>query len=640
MFGKQKTKRKEELSIDPYFVSKVQPIGGIEFKDKYIKKADGYEACIFIHQYPTQANKFWMLKLMGKRENVIVTYDIATGSRHRLFKKLNNALIEQENRAQTDKSKVGQIRARNEYNKLTNLTESIENNGEVLKEVYARIYVSARTKEELDKDISDILKELEEKNFRGIVNLNEQSYDWQALSCGLSEQKKFINRRSPKIIPSTSLGGGFPFYFTSLDDPTGLFLGRTFTGGNVNFDIFTKTNERSYYNAVVIGGMGSGKSTLLKKLAEHNTIVSNKVRIIDVTGEYRSLVQKFGGKVISLDGTGEGKINLLEVFATVVDDQTYQVKDEESFMIHKSKLSQIYKTLTENMATIEEVREFETLLDNFYTEFGIEKHKATRYNTREYPIMSEFLKYIKETFYEDIENKKINQNLSENSQLRIEKVLLNIESLVRDYGLLFDGYSTINDIDDENIISFELRNLTGMDKRIFNTQMFNVFTLNWNSALINGMQEKSKYDRGIKSFEDVTKYLLISDESHRTINANNIPLVEYQTNCAREFRKYFGGIIFATQSIRDVAPADLNSESFEKIKTLFELTQYKFMMKQDPNSMSILSKVFEGQLSESELQVIPRLSMGQTILSITGLDNIKFGVYASKAELDLFKGGA
>lgn len=48
----------------------------------------------------------------------------------------------------------------------------------------------------------------------------------------------------------------------------------------------------------------------------------------------------------------------------------------------------------------------------------------------------------------------------------------------------------------------------------------------------------------------------------------------------------------------------------DEIKKLFELTQYKFIMQQDNNSLDMLRKVFAGQLSESEIAAIPHLPTG------------------------------
>lgn len=634
MSRKNKVKKQE---YNPILLNEIQPQGGIYFKDKFIQKGDGYEACIYIYHYPSQVTDFWLLNLMNQ-DNVIVTIDISTASKDKALQSINKSLIEQESRYRSDRDKISQIKAQNSYQKLRNLADNVTNQGEIIKEIQSRIYVSSTTKSDLDNEVKKILGILEGANFRGVVGLNEQMSDWQSLFASSTEQNNFKSKKVPKAIPAMSLAGGYPFYYTSLDDPTGLFLGRTFTGGNVNFDIFTKTDIRNFYNSVIVGTMGAGKSTLLKKIVVNNTVVGNTTRIFDITGEFRSLVKSLDGRIISLDGNGE-IINPLQVLATIVDDETYEVKDKESYMMHMSKVSMMYQFISED-ADNDEQREFDRLLSEFYRWYGIEVDKATKYEANEYPIMSDFLQYIKLQLYSDINTRKINENLTPGSKDRIESIILNIESLVREYGSLFDGHSTISNIEDENIISFELRNLTQMDKRIFNVQIFNVLTLVWNNALTQGRKEKSDYDKNIKSFEDAIKYLVLIDEAHRIINSNNIMAVDYLINCSREFRKYFGGITFATQSVRDVAPADINNEAFEKIKTLFELTQNKFIMKQDSASKPVLKQIFEGQISDSELDIIPKLKMGQCILSINGLPNIKFVVSASKQELDLFEGGA
>lgn len=626
---------------NPIIINEIQPQGGINFKDKFIQKGDGYEACIYIYHYPSQVPCFWLYNLMN-HDNVIVTIDVGTSSKDKALKSINRSLVEQKSRYRTDRDEIIRIEAQDSYQKLHNLASTVANHGEVIKEIHSRIFVSAKTKSELENEVKKILGTLEGSNFRGVQGLNEQKFDWQSLFCSLSEQNNYKNKRTAKAIPATSLAGGYPFYFTSLDDPTGLYLGQTFTGGNVNFDIFTNTEVRNFYNSIIVGMMGAGKSTLLKKMIVSNHAVGNTTRFFDFTGECRQLIKHLKGKVISLDGIGDDNIeiiNPLQILATVVDNVTYEVKDKESYMMHMSKVSMMYQFIAEGAGN-DEQREFDRLLSDFYKSYGIEMDKATKYKANEYPIMSDFLLFIKSQFYEDIGTQKIKENLSTGSKNRIESIILNIESLVREYGSLFDGHSSITNLEDEDLISFELGNLTQMDKRILNVQIFNILTLIWNNALTQGRKEKSDYENNIKSLEDAKKFLLIIDESHRIINSNNIMAVDYLISCSREFRKYFGGIAFATQSIRDVAPIDVSSEALEKLKTLFELTQYKFIMKQDPGSLPVLGQIFDGQISESELEMIPKLKKGRCILSINGLHNIKFAVSVSKQELDLFAGGA
>ena len=629
---------KDNKEYNPYLLTQIQPQGGIKFDERIIQKGDGFETIINLYDYPTQVDSFWLERLLTIDDDIITTVDIGTANKQEILKKLEKSLVEQENRFYEDRSKIGQIKAKSTYQSLQGLTENITNNGEIIKIVHIRYFLSSPTRDKLESKVKEIIEKLESLGYRGAIFLNEQEYEWKSLFNGYLEQEKFINRRKGKAIPSETLGAGYPFHYAKLDDPTGMFLGTTFTGGSVLFDLFTKTKDRMSYNAVIVGTMGSGKSTLLKKLVLNNAIQGQTIRVLDIVGEFRSLVQALDGKTISLDGS-DGMINPLQILATITDDNTNEVDNERSFMTHLSKVSMMYKFLNPNCES-DEQRQFESLVSNFYRFKNIDISRCTEYEVNQYPTMSELLVYIQNELYKDTELKIARDNLTESHRKRLESIILNIESVVRDYGMLFDGHSSIKDINTEQILSFELRNLSSFDERIFNAQIFSILTLLWNNSLVQGSKEMKAFNNGLKSLEDCTKYMILIDEAHRIINSNNIKSVEYLTSFEREARKYFGGLIFATQSIRDVAPANINNEVFEKIKTLFELTQYKFIMKQDNNVLSLLSEIFSGQLSENELSKIPYLKQGNCILSINGFSNIMFNVEVNKEELDLFKGGA
>ena len=106
----------------------------------------------------------------------------------------------------------------------------------------------------------------------------------------------------------------------------------------------------------------------------------------------------------------------------------------------------------------------------------------------------------------------------------------------------------------------------------------------------------------------------------------------------REARKYFAGIALASQSIRDFMPEA--GENIDKIKTLFELSQYKFMFKQDSSVKELLKNHFSFSLTLNQIDKIPFLEQGETILSISGDKSIEFKVWLSKDyEETLFAGG-
>lgn len=628
---------KRDYNYNPYFFNKIQPVGGIKFNPRSIVKGDGYEACLRIYDFPTSVDEFWLGKLIDIKD-VTVTIDVETEDRSKALQSLNSAISENVDRANSLKNNIDIIEANNATSILMGLVNDITSRDEVIKLVTIRYYLCAKTEIELEEKIKQVLTKLEGLGYRGAVFLNEQEYEWKSLFLSAGEQKYLRNKRSGHPVPSISLGAGYPFHYVELNDPTGMFMGTSITGGNVIFDLFIKNEQRKSYNALAIGVMGSGKSTLLKKLSNNNAIVNNTLRILDITGEFKDLVNELEGKIVALDGSN-GMINPLQIFATMINENTNEVQVEQSYIQHMSKVSMIYNFLSPE-ATQEEIREFERLLHDFYIIYGIEREKATSYKAEEYPTLSEFLNYIKGVFYEDEEKASIRKNLSDFRKKRLESIMLTIDNAIRNYGKLFDGHSSIEDLTKEQIVSFEIRTLTGVDKRIFNAQIFNVLSMLWNNALTQGLPEKKAFDEGKKTVEEAKKYLLLLDESHRIINSNNILAVDYLINFEREARKYFGGLIFATQSIRDVVPDVSNSEVFEKIRTLFELTQYKFIMQQDNNTKGLLSEIFSGQLTDTEINAIPNFSTGDCILVINGDKNIRFNIEISDREKYLFKGGA
>ncbi|MGU8577955.1 VirB4 family type IV secretion system protein [Clostridium perfringens] len=628
--------KKEEYN--PYLLNKIQPVGGIKFNNRNIVKGDGYEACIRIYDFPSWVNDFWLDNLLDIKD-VISTIDIETEDRLKALNDINKSISENQTRMYDLKSNIDIIEASNNVATLQKLVMDMTISDEIIKLITIRYFINARTEQELEKKIKYVLDEIEMRGYRGKVLLNEQEYEWKSLFLSATEQKYLRNKRKGHPIPSATLGAGYPLNFVELNDPYGMFMGTTLTNGvrgNIILDLFAKTQTRKSYNSLVVGTMGAGKSTLLKKVVKNHTIIGNTVRILDVAGEFRSLVLDLGGKIVSLDGSS-GIINPLHIYSTIIDENTNEVLIDQSYMQHISKLSIMYQLLAPN-AQDDELREFEKLIVTFYKDYGIDREKATEYKAEEYPTLSEFYKYIKDNYFEDDDNVK--KNLSRFRQKRIEDIASTIENLIVTYGKIFDGHSSIMDLTKENLISFEVRTLSSMDSKIFNAQMFNVLTMLWNNSLIQGLKEKRAYDEREKKIYEAVKYVLLIDEAHKFINSDNIMGVDFLEKFGREARKYFAGFIFATQNIRDVVPDIKNSKVAEKIKTLFELTQYKFIMQQDNNAKEVLDKIFLGQLTQSEVDSIPLLGTGETILSINGDKNLKFKVEISDKEDYLFKGGA
>src|SRR5699024_9225627 len=181
------------------------------------------------------------------------------------------------------------------------------------------------------------------------------------------------------------------------------------------------------------GTMGSGKSTLLKKLTMENYARNNFIRGFDVVGEFEELVRKQEGHMISLDGS-QGKINPLQVFKTVNSSEGEEISKEQkrqddldSFKQHISKIS-IFYTFLSGSPTDSEIKEFKKLLRNFYEEQGFfsSGKPITGLEPSEYPILEDFLMYVKEQLYEESDEKNSHKGIdvakSELTDSRIQRL--------------------------------------------------------------------------------------------------------------------------------------------------------------------------------------------------------------------------
>ena len=306
---------------NPYLLSEIQPQGGVKFDENKIIKGDGYEACLYVYAFPTEVDQFWLNSIVNI-ENTIATIDIATEAKELIIRKIDKALDEQNSRYNEAVKHSDRKKAEKEYRILELLADEVMQRGEVIKLITVRVYVSAPTRNELEETIDKVRKKIEEgKLFKAIVLLNEQNYEYQSLFTSYAVQREYDNKRKWKPIPALSLGAGLPFHYTSINDPRGLFIGTTTTGGSVIFDLFHNTNKRISYSCLLMGKPGSGKSSLMKKIITNNIICGNYVRTIDVANEFSALVEFLGGKEIFLDGTGD-IVNPLHIYPIISDERT------------------------------------------------------------------------------------------------------------------------------------------------------------------------------------------------------------------------------------------------------------------------------------------------------------------------------
>ena len=635
MFDKKKKEVTENSIQDKSLIAKIQPQGGIAFNgEKLITTGDGYEIILHVYRYPKYIDKFWLTKIINI-DNVVVTVDIETKDPQKVKQNINSSMSEQRTRIMYAKDMQERIEAEDELTDLEKLYNEVSRMNQIMKLIHIRLFVSGRTVAEVENNAKEIMNYLESNGYKSAVFLNECQHEWQSMfypiSVSNAEAAK-LYARNGQPCTSSALAGGDPFHFTSLNDDYGSLYGTSTAngGGKILLDLFHKDNQRTSYNGIIIGKMGSGKSTLLKKMLMDRAIRGDYIRGYDPSGEFRYLVEELGGSIISLDGT-DGILNMMQIMMSAEIDSV-------SYVQHISKLNTIYKFLVPD-ASQPELLLFEKMVRKLYINFGIIPEDEqianlvlTNLPADKYPILSDLLQIIRT-------EKSLCQK-NESTYTHISKIELVIENLITNYGYIFNGHTSIEDILSDQIVFFDIKNLAGMKSEIFDAQLFSSLSLCWDNCIKVGRPMKELYDNHKIAWEDIRRFMVMIDESHKTINANKPHAVDQVSVFAREARKFFGGIYLASQSIRDFVPEGASSTAVNKIKVLFDLSQYKFVLNQDSNAIDTIDRVFGHTFTSSELNDIPKLSKGQTILSIQGTRNIAFNIDCTDEELELFRGGA
>lgn len=635
----KKEKRTKKPERDMNLLNEIKPAGGITFKDvKYITTGSGYEGCIHIYKFPENIDTYWMAKVCNINGTVALV-DISTDNMSEVKKNLNKSMKEQVGRRIGARDFAELYDADKRLDEMKRMYDEIKSYNEVIKLVHIRIFLADRSFESLEKKIKNIMDKLEtDSGFLTTIYLNESKSEYKSMTRSYKKQKEEMFFPKGQSLIATGVAHGDPFHFSSLDDETGEFLGTTPCGGNVLLDIFQKTSTRLYYNFLAIGEMGSGKSTLLKKQFKSNAIKGNYVRTFDISGEFTILTKTLGGKVIKLDGS-EGILNPLEILKAGDDENI-------SFTRHISKVSTFYKFLVGGSVDAEEIAEFEDVLKQLYSSFGLwsddrRNIQCTGLPAASYPTFTDYLNFLTESM-EVMQNEKyshLEEQVVAKTLLLRDKIRKVIKNIVDTYGSLFDGHTSIDNILDEQIVTFDISTLKELKDEVFDAMIINIISLCWDNCVTNGKLMLNMLREGKIKLWDVTRFLILIDESHRWLNAKKTHALDLVSVYLREARKYFGGIGLASQRAADYVPEGSDSDAVNKLKNIFELTQYKFVFRQSSNAKKLLYQIFDGELTGTQIEKIPKLEIGQCILLISGDKNIEFKVHLTKDEDMLFSGG-
>ena len=630
----------EKTDLDLELLYNIQPEGNLKAHDKYIAMGDSYMACIHLYTAPNTSYN-WLFRICY-HTNVVTTIDVETVDKNEAITNLNRSIMEQESRADDARKRSDAKEAISTAQRLDRLLEELQLLGNSLKELHIRLYVYGRTFLELEDRVMNIEKKLEEDGFDSYaVNVNEQISEYKAYFLPITIQKKMLVSRSGIPCPSELLAQGLPEHYIGWNDPGGFYFGDTpFSAGYgpIFFNPTVLDSYRQSYDGFICGDKGSGKSTTIKMLIEHNVITGHKVRILDVTGEYKGITKHYGGLVIKPDGeTGSDILNPLEILKV-------EESEGQNYLKHISKMALIYR-LKSPKANENEIAVFKDLLSVLYEQKGIinpnkdkDAQRLTGLPPEAYPVYSDLLNLI----HEQIDINEAMARKKEQAKNRLT-YLFNIEiqvnDLVRNYGALFNRHTTVKNLMDADIIDFDLSKIATMEPSVFDMQLFNVLSIAYDSCMSVGVEMKNAYDSGKMTLDEVTRHYIYIDECHRTINSNKPYAVDRIIDMMRQDRKYFIGVYLATQNITDMYPTA--NAAADSLKSVFALCQYKMIFHQDAGGAEVCSTAFdEKTLTLNQKKKIPYLEKREMFLNF-GVNTIQCRCkMLDKETLAYYGGGA
>ena len=114
--------------IDYEFIDNIQAKTNLIFKENYVKKGDGYETCIHIHNFPGEVGKCWLKTITDDldMENVIITIDIGTMDKNTIDKKLETNLIENLDRKKSQRKLTEKLKSGTDFDDSVNLHQAAD----------------------------------------------------------------------------------------------------------------------------------------------------------------------------------------------------------------------------------------------------------------------------------------------------------------------------------------------------------------------------------------------------------------------------------------------------------------------------------------------------------------------------------
>ena len=578
---------------------------GLEFHPSDFFISDKYATILTVVSYPKYIVPGYLSSLTNMPGIKVVVKHIPVPFQT-MSKMLNREVADLKEKYQRERDQTMRERYRQDAESLEYFTSMLAGSQARIFDFQMHIMITADTKEDLE------LKKVNVKNYLDAMELKAISLRFEQEKVLKSILPIFppqdIEQRIGTPIPSVTIAAMYPFIFDSIKDPgLSTLLGVDFSGGVILFNQFLykirKENNRNNANMIILGTSGSGKSTAAKVMLRTHIRNGCQIVAIDPEDELREITQTYGGDTVDIGKGGEfGLINPLEI---VIDADEEEIKQGLGYTVLtrtlqflKAFLKYYDPTITEDVLTM-----FSEIVQDTYKRFGIDFNTDfSKFTSNDYPTFSDVYATIKGRL----------MSMTEQTQERdiMERLELKIRPITKELRFYFDGHTTLSR--DSDFMVFNIKELMNTDSNIRNALFFNVLKYAWGLCL----------DFNVDT-------ILMVDEAHVLLGANNVLGAEFLAQVQRRARKYNTGTIIITQQPSDFADPGVIMHG----KAIFDNASYYLVMGLKKQAVEDLSLLID--LNDSEKESIKRYSQGEALF-VCGNRRMRINIAVTKEELDSF----
>lgn len=533
----------------------------MEFNHKYIRMGDAYCRVLSITSYGSEIVDSLIYTLLSLNSMLYVSKHLEHESKEEALKNVNKQLQELEGRRQ-------KILKNHKQDGTDYISYELQSSVDGCKEVKAKLYgseeffrmtvyvmITAKSPEELTQ-LEEIIRSraLSAHCTLKAISLEQD----KALNSVLPFAKDYLKRH--QFMLSSEAAVATPFSFESYFDQGGFLYGFNDRSG-VPAILNRKLDKSS--NGFVFGVTGSGKGIFAKNeitnVLYQPSCKNDDVVIVDPTGEYLPLADKFGGEIVSLSSASGTRINPLHISPEQlkIKGRDAAISAQMDFMV--AFLSQIKDT--EPLTAAEK-----SVADTAFT---------TVFKKKKNPTLTDF--------YDELEKYDRPEAAAMRSWL---------ERYVHGSTTLFSGQSNISD--DSRFVVYDLRDLTGDLKNLGMLAML--------SRIKNRVMEN--YAKGKWTW-------IYIDEFHRFFDETRNPYAaEIFAQLFSELRHYGGIITGITQLPLPVIESQAGSVM---------LANSSFVVSSELDSRNLAKFAELYQLNEDQKRLLESPQIGQYILRTKGV---------------------